>query len=768
MSSPAGLRPRPLAPAFSLPALGASSRLAIALGVALAALTLTAKGGLSLGPLTNVGIALTLTGAGLAAAAVLSTPTPRRLWGGLTLFFLGALAAWSALSVIWSIQPAESWIEANRLLAYVAAFGGAMALARLVPERGGAVLAAVVIAAVIVCASAVATKAFPGALDSREELGRLREPLGYWNALGLLAAMAAPACLWAGARRDARPLARAAAFPLLALLLLTIVLSFSRGAFAALIVGVAFWMVVVPLRLRGAAMLASVALIAGGVAVWAARSDPLSGDRQPLAERITAGHDLALLIGVMLLLAFVAGLALERLRERRPASPRARHRAGVAALVAVALMPIGGGVALAFSDRGFTGSISHGVKEFFSTKAKVPKGYGPDRLTSTGSKRGAYWDEANKVFKRHRLEGAGAGAYGVARLRHRRDTFNVRHAHGYLPQTAADLGIVGLVISLGGLLAWTVAARRATRRDLFVRRRRPVRDRLAGLRRWRPRAGWAAERVRAVSASVRTGESPREAAGPLEGHRLTLLTLAAVVVTFGAHSMIDWTWFVPGTAVIALVAAGYVAGSGPPAALGAPRSAPVGARLGTALMLLALALVGCWAIWQPQRSDAAADAAVASLSAQRIPDARVQARNAVARNPLAVEPLFELAAVEDRAGRKRVARRVLEDAVRLQPANPATWRALAEFSLNSLKDPSRAYGALRAAVFLDPKNPELQAAFVEAYRQLPRKPAATVPPASGEDQADEPKKKKAKKGKKGKGKKSRTNKKGQPKKKPDQ
>ncbi len=36
-----------------------------------------------------------------------------------------------------------------------------------------------------------------------------------------------------------------------------------------------------------------------------------------------------------------------------------------------------------------------------------------------------------------------------------------------------------------------------------------------------------------------------------------------MVVAFGVSSAIDWTWFVPGVAVPALVAAGWLAGRGP-------------------------------------------------------------------------------------------------------------------------------------------------------------------------------------------------------------
>ena len=42
-----------------------------------------------------------------------------------------------------------------------------------------------------------------------------------------------------------------------------------------------------------------------------------------------------------------------------------------------------------------------------------------------------------------------------------------------------------------------------------------------------------------------------------------MLTMLAVVLTFGIHSTIDWTWFFPGVTIPALVCAGWLAGRGP-------------------------------------------------------------------------------------------------------------------------------------------------------------------------------------------------------------
>src|SRR5262249_26271222 len=117
--------------------------------------------------------------------------------------------------------------------------------------------------------------------------------------------------------------------------------------------------------------------------------------------------------------------------------------------------------------------------------------------------------------------GTGAGAYGTLRERFRQDQRTVRHAHGYVVQTLADLGWIGLALSLLATFVWLITVARV----VGVRRA----DR--GLR-------WDAERA-------------------------GLATLAVIAIVFGLHSTIDWTWFVPGNVVPALLCAGWVAARPP-------------------------------------------------------------------------------------------------------------------------------------------------------------------------------------------------------------
>ena len=91
-------------------------------------------GGTDLGPNTWTEIAATLLAAA-AAAAVIVIGAPGRAWGGVTLLLFATLAALTFASIAWSVQPDNSWVEANRTVAYLAVFATALALARLLPER---------------------------------------------------------------------------------------------------------------------------------------------------------------------------------------------------------------------------------------------------------------------------------------------------------------------------------------------------------------------------------------------------------------------------------------------------------------------------------------------------------------------------------------------------------------------------------------------------------------------------------------------------------
>jgi Tfp pilus assembly protein PilF len=657
-------------------------------------ITLHAKGGLNAESMISTEMALTLAAGLVIAASVLLAAPGRRAYGVWPVGLLLVFTALTAISIVWSVEPDVSWQESGRMLAYSGVFGAGVALVRAVPERWPAILGGLTLAAVAVCAYALLTKVFPS-LAPLNFFARLNEPYGYWNAVGLTASMGAICCLWLGARRDGHALLRALAYPAMGLLLLTLVLAYSRGALAALAVGLLLWFCVTPLRLRGAALLIAGAIGAVAVAAWDFSKHALSSEGVPLAERAVAGHQLGALVVAMLAALAIAGVAIGFQTGRRAPALVSRRRAGAALLAAIVLAAIAFAGALAHSQRGFTGSITHTFDTLTSTDAKQPLNT-PSRLTAVASVRARYWKEAFQVFDAHPLLGAGAGGYATAHQRYETQTLQVQHAHGFVVQTLADLGLVGLVLALALLLTWMAAARRPT--HPFDRK----------LTRYTP-------------------------------ERIGMLSMLCLVVVFGAHSLIDWTWYVPGNACVALLCAGWLAGRGELRAVGgeaAPRPRPSYTRISIAGAVIVAALLAMWSQWQPQRSEVAAQQADAQLEAHHPAAATADANSAVSRDPLSLGALFTLAAVQQDSGHPQLARATLERAVRLQPSNPQSWSALGRYELES-GDPTAAVGALQAAIYLNPESispeaiadgrPEAiktQNDYIQALRESARRAAA--------------------------------------------
>lgn len=729
--------------------------------------TFKAGGGLLLAPMTVVEIVLTLLSAAIVAGAIVFAPRGTRAHGAWPVALLLAFTALTALSVGWSVVPDSSWQDAGRMLSYSALFAAAAALSRVYPRAWRALLGGVVLSAVTVCVYALLTKVLPHQLDPHDIYARLQEPYGYWNSIGLTAALGTIACLWLGARRDGHGLIGALAYPAMGLLLVTLLLAYSRGALAALAIGVALWMAIVPLRLRGARVLIVGALGALPLVAWAFSKHALSHESVVMAARVAAGRQLGVLLIAMVLVLLALGVALSFSGARRPSSERARRRAGTLLIVLLALALAAGVGALAVSKRGFTGTISHSLRSLTDPNAPVPPNT-PGRLTAIGSVRARYWKEALQVFAAHPLFGAGASGYEVARLRYRKETLDVKQAHGYVVQTLADLGLVGLALTLALLAVWLACAARAT---LPLDRRLEIRT--------------DGPRVLGGRIALPSAVSWRRAHAAYTPERIGLLSMLSVVVAFGVHSFADWTWYVPGNACVALLCAGWLAGRGPllgrrgaPGGEGAPRpegATPLAAggrasgpadlddtfvlphaprrflddgqaspkrglslslsrhpslhlpggaqlaprRLALAALVIVFALVAAWTEWQPQRSVEGSEEALALLS--RGPAAaRGMARAAVSRDPLSAPALFTLAAVQRASGEEAAGRETLQKAVRLQPSNPQTWLELGLYDRR--KRPHAALQELRAAVYLDPESIATQNAYVEALRTAPTPP----------------------------------------------
>ena len=169
---------------------------------------------------------------------------------------------------------------------------------------------------------------------------------------GLTAALGVPGCLWLGARRNGHAALERARLPGdSACCSSTMLLAYSRGALLALLASAArsgsrscrcgcaaprCWSSARP----------AAALV---VALWAFAQDGLSNDRVPLDLRTGAGHELGDRCCSSMLAAAARRRAGDRLRAAPRAPPRSRRAGapGVAILVALALVPVAGAVALA-------------------------------------------------------------------------------------------------------------------------------------------------------------------------------------------------------------------------------------------------------------------------------------------------------------------------------------------------------------------------------------------------------------------------------------
>jgi hypothetical protein len=662
------------------------------LGGALLGVVFGARGGTELTRTTITEVVVILV-CGAVLAATFLWSRPGRVHGGTTVLLFALLALLTAVSLVWAISPELAYIETGRTLAYLAVFTAAVAGARLIPRAAPEVLEGLIIAAVVPVGYALASRVWPDALAANEVSNRLGQPFDYWNAVGCVAAIAVPMLLWLGSRRNGSPTVRMLAYPLMGASILAIILTQSRGAAAAAVVGGAAWFILVPLRLRSLPVV--LFPLAGAVAVgaWALSKDPFTKALQPITSKEAVAGDFGSLVLLMLVLLMLAGAAVEAGSARRVPTARVRRRIGVVAVAVACLVPLAAFTSVAFSERGIGDRLSD-----LTSESKVSPQESGNRVFSSSSSRGKYWREAWKVFEARPVTGVGAGDFAVARLKFRNDTSVTRHAHGWLAQTIADFGLLGLVLTTLLFLTWAMAALSAT----GLLPRRLVRSR---------------------------EEADRPLRRDWDPPRIALVALLLVPLVFGVQSLLDWTWFIPGAMVMALIAAGYVAGRGP---LGTEeeeaggRTAeftwrPSRTRIGAAVATLATAALLAWAIWQPEAADRATNDALAMADEHRYDAAVARTKDAEDINPLTPDPLLVRASIETEANRLGDAQHSLQQAVISFPSDPQTWYRLAAFQLGTLDAPEDAIRTIRGALYLDPHSKQATGLFLNARARLREK-----------------------------------------------
>jgi O-Antigen ligase len=676
----------------------AANALPLIAGGALVGVAFGAQGGTELTRTTITEIAMVAV-SGCIVAAVFLWGRSRTSHGITTLLVFTMFALLTAVSVLWSIAPELTYVETGRTFAYLALFGAAVAVGRVAPKAAPALLVALLIGAVVPVAFALASRIWPGALAENEVSNRLGQPFDYWNALGCVAAMAVPIAVWLGSRKTGSSTARMLAYPAMGACVLAILLTQSRGAAAAAVVGVIIWFALVPLRLRSLPVLLAPTAAAAGVAAWALSKDPFSKSLQPLSAKQDVAGEFGALVFLMLALLVLVGAAVEATGARRVPSARTRRRIGVVAVTAACLVPLAAFTSVAFSDRGIGDRFDE-----LTSETKVAPQEGGGRVFAASSSRGKYWREAFHVFDDRTFDGVGAGAFAYARLRHRTDASVTRHAHGWIPQNAADLGILGLLVTTALGLAWLLAALSGT--NLLPRRL-----------------------LRATRGEDDPEPLPRR---DWDDARIAIVAVTIVPVVFAVQSLVDWTWFIPAPAAMALVPAGFVAGRDPHWARDERPAEPIrwrpdSNRIVAALVTLITAGLLAWAIWLPEASDRATNDALALGEEHKYERALERTKDAENLNPLTPDPLLVRAAIDTQAGHEDAARESLERAVIKFPGDPQTWYRLAAFQLGTLDAPEQALETLKGLLYIDPKSRPGQALFLNARARLREKTGQAKP-----------------------------------------
>jgi O-antigen ligase len=552
----------------------------------------------------------------LGAAGRASFGRPFYLASGLIL----GLALLSAISSLWSGSIELSVTEADRVLVYLGFFLAAFLIAQT-DQRRQRFAEGIAIGLALIAFAALASRLLPHALGLGPELNsgpRLRYPLGYWNADGIVFGIATPLLLWLS-RRSLTTFLRWFAVAALPVALLALYLTYSRGGLLALLVAGACLLALSHDRLWLLATLAIGALgtLPALIAVQDRRGIADFVDEPGIADQgVTV---LALLLaGMALVLVLYAGLrrlegrgggltgkAVELSRDPKVL----RRGAVVLALVAIA-------AAIAVGGRAWN--------QFTADDVSFPNQPEQHFGSLSGANRDEFWRVAIDAFGEKPVLGDGAGTYQFSWEELRSISVPVTEAHSLYLEAFAELGLLGglLVLALVGSMLWT------------------------GFAAWRAASG-AQQELYAV--------------------------LFAALLAFAVGAAIDWFWETAVLGAIFFLAGGaLVAGR---CAQLAPRGDPAtngrgeARRFGLAVAGLAIAWVTALALIGPLLVDREITASQAAAADGNIAGAVDHADSARSIEPWAASPYVQLGLLAQVQGDYPIARERLSQAIDREDRN---------------------------------------------------------------------------------------------------
>jgi hypothetical protein len=375
---------------------------------------------------------------------------------------VGALAVWIALSTIWSLSAAASAREVERVLVYVAV---AAAVAFVLRRGDGpAVAGGAFVGITAIAAWGLATRLFPerfGSFDDRYNTYRLAEPLGYWNAAGLLATIGVLLAFGvaAHARRGVVAIVAAGAVPVLTS---TLYFTFSRGAWAALIIGFVSSVALDPRRLRLIWTSLVVSVPAFACVAYGSRLEALTTEDAFPAAVSREGPRMAVAVVIAVPATMFAAALARAISVRFEPSARSRRWFDLAL--------VGGGVVVAagvLAALGGPRDAWNEVQQRFEAEGAGGVDLNQRLFSISGNGRAQSLRVAWDAGRDHPVVGTGAGTFEIIWYEQRPDALVIRDAHSLYVEVFNELGLVGLVLLVAALAAPVVAALRS-RRSRFV------------------------------------------------------------------------------------------------------------------------------------------------------------------------------------------------------------------------------------------------------------------------------------------------------------
>lgn len=384
---------------------------------------------------------------GAAVGALPISRLGRGTWISLGLLF--AFAVWTALGIGWSESAERSVAELGRVASLLGVFAlavaiqGSSGLGRMV----SGVAAGIGVIGVVALLSRLHPAWFP-ALEVPEfnpgAQARLHYPLNYWNGLAAFMAMGIPLLL-ALATVARNLFARSLVVAVVPVLALTAFFTLSRGGLVELAVALVVLFALHPRRLT---LLAPAALAGAGSLILiaaASQRDDLT-DGLTTATGISQGNEMLFMTIVVCagvaLLASALGLAVRHGVGPRIRVPRPSRRIVVAAAMAALVVAL---------VAGLPGALSNGWEGFKESAVPNPETARFD--SSSGSGRYQWWVSAVDANATDPLVGIGPGTFEFWWAREGTIPGFVRDAHSLYMETFAELGIIGLLLIVGFVLA---------------------------------------------------------------------------------------------------------------------------------------------------------------------------------------------------------------------------------------------------------------------------------------------------------------------------